>query len=128
MNYLKKLLSSRAIQGVLITLGGALVKFAESAFPEYAKVIDLISVAMITGGSVHGIYGRILAAGPIIADAALATIKVAAPQYAALATVALTEAEKIAARALAAQAAQQNSVASNLPPSAQNPPPPPVKG
>jgi hypothetical protein len=88
MKMLSKLLSSKTIQGILVTVGGALVKFAETSYPEYSKVIDMLSIALITGGSVHGIYGRIMAAGPILLKAATQAAEIAAPQLAPVIEVA----------------------------------------
>jgi purine-nucleoside phosphorylase len=65
MNYLKALLMSKTIQGILLTVGGALVKYAETSFPQYAVLINTVAGMLISGGAVHGIHGRIMAAGPI---------------------------------------------------------------
>jgi hypothetical protein len=66
MNYLKALLMSKTIQGILLTVGGALVKYAETSFPQYAVLINTVAGMLISGGAVHGIHGRIAAAGPIV--------------------------------------------------------------
>lgn len=68
MNFFKNLLRSKTIQGILFTVGGALVKFAETSYPQYAIPINVVASAFISGGAVRAIMGRIVAQGPITDD------------------------------------------------------------
>jgi hypothetical protein len=66
MNYLKALLMSKTIQGILAIELGALVKYLESSFPEHSALINFLATTLISGGGAHAIHGRLQAAGPIV--------------------------------------------------------------
>lgn len=65
MKNLKRLLQSKTIQGILATVAGALVKYAEAAFPDHQVLINSLSGMLLSGGAVHAIHGRIAASGPL---------------------------------------------------------------
>jgi len=65
MNFFKKLLESKAIQGDLSMAVGALILSLETAYPMYAPLIDKLSIILLSGGFMHSVHGRITAAGPI---------------------------------------------------------------
>jgi len=65
MSYIGMLLASKTIQGILITVAGALLRFFEEAYPEYKGAIQYLEASLISGGAVHGIHGRREAKGPI---------------------------------------------------------------
>jgi hypothetical protein len=65
MDFLKNLLASKTIQGIISTVGGALVLFADSSYPQYTVPIKTCAAALISGGAVHAVHGRIVAQGPI---------------------------------------------------------------
>lgn len=75
MNFFKKLLASKTIQGILAMAGGALmigakamVTSLEATYPTLAPIIDVAATALLSGGFVHAVHGRITAQGPIVAD------------------------------------------------------------